>query len=297
VSYKRKEIIGECVEVTGLSHPLSPHMTRLAKPYQVFPIVGSGMAIKVTKWCNVMDWKRLSDMFSAMSATTILFANNLFPRLKPPFPAIGGYTPNVTRGFFRHKHTGMFKAPPRTEFSQPILANEPRLLCERPLAMLACSLNTILPIMAFVTSKPFREGISRTLPCAESIADKVRLVPYVEKFSSQKSPLALRRAKAGFLGAVWLDLVGRVTFLANEIYQHISYITYYCSMSMGSGTTLVACARMGRKGIGIELEPKYFDIACKRVEEAYKQGSLFIPAPKPEQTELILSAPAPHPQT
>lgn len=45
---------------------------------------------------------------------------------------------------------------------------------------------------------------------------------------------------------------------------------------MGSGTTLVACAKMGRKGIGIELDPDYFDVACKRVEEVYKQGDLFI---------------------
>ena len=49
---------------------------------------------------------------------------------------------------------------------------------------------------------------------------------------------------------------------------------------MGSGTTLVACAKMGRKGIGIELEQKYFDIACKRVEEAYKQPDMFIESPK-----------------
>lgn len=45
---------------------------------------------------------------------------------------------------------------------------------------------------------------------------------------------------------------------------------------MGSGTTLVACAKMGRKGIGIEIDPDYFDIACKRVEEAYRQTDLFI---------------------
>lgn len=44
---------------------------------------------------------------------------------------------------------------------------------------------------------------------------------------------------------------------------------------MGSGTTLVACANTGRKGIGIELDQQYFDIACKRVEFAYRQGSLF----------------------
>ena len=44
---------------------------------------------------------------------------------------------------------------------------------------------------------------------------------------------------------------------------------------MGSGTTLVACAKMGRKGIGIEIDEEYFDIACKRVEEAYRQPDLF----------------------
>jgi DNA modification methylase len=44
---------------------------------------------------------------------------------------------------------------------------------------------------------------------------------------------------------------------------------------MGSGTTGVACAQMGRHFIGIENEPKYFDIACKRIEQAYAQGQLF----------------------
>ena len=48
---------------------------------------------------------------------------------------------------------------------------------------------------------------------------------------------------------------------------------------MGSGTTLVACAKLGRKGIGIELDPDYFDIACKRVEEAYRQPDLFVAPP------------------
>jgi site-specific DNA-methyltransferase (adenine-specific) len=58
---------------------------------------------------------------------------------------------------------------------------------------------------------------------------------------------------------------------------------------MGSGTTLVACAKMGRKGIGIELDPDYFDIACKRVEEAYKQPDLFIEAKheRPEQAAML----------
>jgi site-specific DNA-methyltransferase (adenine-specific)/modification methylase len=57
---------------------------------------------------------------------------------------------------------------------------------------------------------------------------------------------------------------------------------------MGSGTTLVACQRLGRAGIGIERDPGYFDIACRRVEEAMRQPDLFIPpAPAPVQEPLL----------
>jgi site-specific DNA-methyltransferase (adenine-specific) len=58
--------------------------------------------------------------------------------------------------------------------------------------------------------------------------------------------------------------------------------------TMGSGTTGVACVNLGRKFIGIELEEKYFDIACKRIDQATRQGKLFTPPkPKPEQQKLI----------
>jgi site-specific DNA-methyltransferase (adenine-specific) len=43
---------------------------------------------------------------------------------------------------------------------------------------------------------------------------------------------------------------------------------------MGSGTTGVSCAILGRKFIGIEIDPKYFDIACRRIEQEYAQGKL-----------------------
>jgi len=54
---------------------------------------------------------------------------------------------------------------------------------------------------------------------------------------------------------------------------------------MGTGSTGVACAQMGRSFIGIEKELKYFDIACRRIEQAYKQGQLF----KPQSTKQIQS--------
>ena len=56
---------------------------------------------------------------------------------------------------------------------------------------------------------------------------------------------------------------------------------------MGSGTTGVACANLGRKFIGVEIEPKYFDIACRRIEDAQRQGKLFEPEPQPEQVSLL----------
>lgn len=60
---------------------------------------------------------------------------------------------------------------------------------------------------------------------------------------------------------------------------------------MGSGTTGVACVKLGRKFIGIELDKRYFDIACKRIEVAYKQPDMFIsPQPKAEQLKMDIKS-------
>ena len=54
---------------------------------------------------------------------------------------------------------------------------------------------------------------------------------------------------------------------------------------MGSGTTLVACQRMGRHGTGIELDPDYFEAACRRVDEAARQPDLLIPETRQQPTQ------------
>lgn len=57
---------------------------------------------------------------------------------------------------------------------------------------------------------------------------------------------------------------------------------------MGSGTTGVACVNDGRAFVGIEADPRYFDIACRRIEEAYKQPRLFAePVAKPVQPSFL----------
>ena len=63
----------------------------------------------------------------------------------------------------------------------------------------------------------------------------------------------------------WTDFVSRNTAIGDLVLDPF----------MGSGTTGVACANLGRKFIGIEIERKYFDIACERIEAAYAQGRLF----------------------
>jgi len=58
---------------------------------------------------------------------------------------------------------------------------------------------------------------------------------------------------------------------------------------MGSGTTGVACAKAGRPFIGVEISEKYFDLACERIEKAYQQPDMFVPArvPEPKQEQML----------
>ena len=56
---------------------------------------------------------------------------------------------------------------------------------------------------------------------------------------------------------------------------------------MGSGSTGVAAMQLGRKFIGIEIEPRYFEVACRRIEDAQRQAPL-IPHEQPRQTQEAL---------
>lgn len=57
----------------------------------------------------------------------------------------------------------------------------------------------------------------------------------------------------------------------------------YC----GSGSTGVAAVSLGRKFIGIEIEPKYFDISCRRISDALARPSLFVEPSKPVKQEAL----------
>lgn len=60
----------------------------------------------------------------------------------------------------------------------------------------------------------------------------------------------------------------------------------------GSGTTGVACVRAGRRFIGVELDPGFFDIACERIRKEMEQPRLDLPAPpRAEQAALTFGEP------
>jgi DNA modification methylase len=57
---------------------------------------------------------------------------------------------------------------------------------------------------------------------------------------------------------------------------------------MGSGTTGVACAKMDRRFVGVELDPGYFETACARIKEAMSQPDMFVTTPEPAPEQLAL---------
>lgn len=60
-----------------------------------------------------------------------------------------------------------------------------------------------------------------------------------------------------------------------------------CDPCLGGGTTLVACVKLGRRGIGIERDPITFDKACRRIEAALREPDMFIAEPKAEQLSML----------
>jgi DNA modification methylase len=58
---------------------------------------------------------------------------------------------------------------------------------------------------------------------------------------------------------------------------------------MGSATTGKACLLEGRRFVGIELDPGYFQIACARLAQTARQGQLFPVPQRPQQGGLFAS--------
>lgn len=76
----------------------------------------------------------------------------------------------------------------------------------------------------------------------------------------------------------WAEwLVSRLTKPANLVFDPF----------LGSGTTAVASIKLGRRFVGAEISPKYFDIACKRISDALKRPDFFVERPAPAKQEVM----------
>ena len=100
----------------------------------------------------------------------------------------------------------------------------------------------------------------------------------------QKQPNFNRAKDLEFKGEVWKFMAEQNPLhpapypinLPTNILKNIEGDIVVFDPYLGSGTTGVACAKMGKTFIGIEREQKYFDIACQRVEQAYAQADMFV---------------------
>lgn len=79
-----------------------------------------------------------------------------------------------------------------------------------------------------------------------------------------------------------------VSLMRELITDFTAFGDLICDPFMGSGTTGVACVKTGRRFVGIEREPKYFDMACHRISDALKSPDLFIKAPAPKAKQEFL---------
>lgn len=92
--------------------------------------------------------------------------------------------------------------------------------------------------------------------------------------------------------SVWRHVVTQSDFENHPNEKPLSLIErlletlFYCDLMlvdpcMGSGTTGVACIRTGRQFIGIEIEPKYFETACRRIKRAWREKRSELPLERP----------------
>ena len=276
-----RDILPTLGKVGAVVLPRTPfflHVAGLAQTDQV----GSGVSViragKVSERDNVVHGKGFPHVLAAVPAIARLFGNNLTANLKPSLAAISGNSSDIARRFFGGKCVGSFKTLTSTKTSKAVLTREPRLLLKDYSTFFTSALNAIFPRWMIRARNSFRKSVRGPQSRAQFMADHMQLWSSVECNTGAVPPGTLERAKARLGDSIRPNRILSTTFFTDHYRRHCSRIAETCFGSMGSGTTGVAAVQMGRKFIGIEREPKYFDIASKRIEDAQRQGDMFLEA-------------------
>lgn len=110
---------------------------------------------------------------------------------------------------------------------------------------------------------------------------KMRLTPDVSKRTN-----VWRYAVGG--GDTGHPAVMPLNMASDHVYSWTNTQDVVLDPFMGSGTTGVACVKLGRKFIGVEIDEGYFEIACRRIRDAYAQPDMLVEAArKPEQLAML----------
>lgn len=128
--------------------------------------------------------------------------------------------------------------------------------------------NNHLVVIRRGASGPFRQGWSDQFEIALSIGKPAKCIPDLwDDIRLKGEGYFFREDAYGHPGYTPYRIMER----AVELFSINTVIDPFC----GTGTTGVACMNLGRKFIGIEIEERYFNIACTRIDQAQRQGRLF----------------------
>ena len=231
------------------------HMAGLTKADEISRGVSAFRAVEKPEWFNVVDRKALADMFSAFGAVPTLILHDSRAGSKPTAPAICPRPTNPIGGIFsaRSRRTA---AGGRAKARTPVLLHKPRLSLKSRATMGAGQRKALLPSDMGRPTHIFRpERIRGAFARAKFVAYKVGFGRSVEKGLGLPFGAARHAAKSRYFRPVGLNLKrGLADFTG--FFNHSEIIPE--TGSMGNRSTL---------------------IACRRVEEAYRQPDMFVESP------------------
>lgn len=218
-----------------------------------------------------MNWNRFSNHLAASLARPFISFDGEHSCFKPSFAAIGCYSTNplfrvwARFSFSLKQRMARLRAEPIARFCF-VLPNNPRDYFKTVSAMSA------FKTLSFYGIHFLCLFAGKCVSWPKTFSPFVSNLVVVWHRPIKHMPLtsALLAAKTGFIGSVRFHLKRGAANLAC-FSNHTNILPRF----MGSGTTGVACANMGKSFYGIERERKYFDIACERIERAYAQQRLF----------------------